>query len=270
LIVIFTAAVIGHLDPSWVPANKAYVDTLVRDIANPSTRDQYFPVWRCFDWFHGHSWAHGLFDVLDGKDQESSSEDTMHVYALKMWGAVTCDKNLEARYALFPFTFSPLLLNVDNPLILTCLLPDRTNLMLALQARSLQSYYLYTSSNTIQPAEFIPNKVAGILFENKIDHTTYFGTNIEYIQGIHMLPLLPHTPFIRTAAFVREEWETYFSNGRVESIQNGWRGILMGNLATVDPRGAFTFFSQGGFQPGWLDGGASLTWYLCYSAGECS
>jgi endo-1,3(4)-beta-glucanase len=142
--------------------------------------------------------------------------------------------------------------------------------MLALQARSLQSYYLYHSSNTIQPPEFTPNKVAGILFENKIDHTTYFGTNNEYIQGIHMLPLLPHTPFIRTPAFVREEWETYFSNGRVDGIQGGWRGILMGNLATVDPRGAFAFFDRGGFQPGWLDGGASLTWYLCYSAGECS
>ncbi|KAK4127201.1 glycoside hydrolase family 81 protein [Parathielavia appendiculata] len=238
LYLIYTAAVIGHLDPSWIHANKAYVDMLVRDIANPSTRDTYFPVWRAFDWFHGHSWAHGLFDVLDGKDQESSSEDTMHTYALKMWGAVSGDMNLEAR----------------------------SNLMLALQARSLQSYYLYNSTNTVQPREFIPNKVAGILFENKIDHTTYFGTNIEYIQGIHMLPLLPHTPFIRTPQFVREEWETYFSGGRVDSVQGGWRGILMANLATVDPRGAYAFFSRPDFQPGWLDGGQSLTWLLSYSA----
>ncbi|KAL2136084.1 hypothetical protein VTI74DRAFT_5490 [Chaetomium olivicolor] len=236
---IYTAAVIGHLDPSWLnSSNMAYVNTLVRDIANPSTRDQYFPVWRCFDWFHGHSWAHGLFDTLDGKDQESSSEDTMHAYAIKMWGAVSEDRNMEAR----------------------------GNLMLALQARSLQSYYLYLSYNTIQPPNFTPNKVAGILFENKIDHTTYFGTNIEYIQGIHMLPLLPHTPFVRTPDFVREEWETYFGNGRADAVQGGWRGILYGNYATVDPRGAYAFFSQGEFDAAWLDGGASLTWYLCYSA----
>ena len=94
---IYTAAVITHLDPTWLGHNKAYVDMLVRDIANPSPHDRWFPVWRCFDWFHGHSWAHGLFDSLDGKDQESSSEDTMHAYALKMWGAVTGDRNLEAR-----------------------------------------------------------------------------------------------------------------------------------------------------------------------------
>ena len=97
---IYTAAVIGHLDPSWVNDNKAYVNMLVRDVANPSTRDQYFPLWRNFDWFHGHSWAHGLSDTLDGNDQESSSEDTMHVYALKMWGSIIGDKNLEARYVI--------------------------------------------------------------------------------------------------------------------------------------------------------------------------
>jgi Predicted glycosyl hydrolase len=140
--------------------------------------------------------------------------------------------------------------------------------MLSVLARSLRSYYLYTSGNNIQPQMFTLNKVAGILFENKIDHTTYFGTNIEYIQGIHMLPLLPHTPLIRTPKFVREEWETYFSGGRIDAVQGGWRGILMGNYATVDPRGAYNFFAQERFDPAWLDGGASRTWYLCYAAGK--
>lgn len=140
--------------------------------------------------------------------------------------------------------------------------------MLAVQARSMQDYYLYTSSNKIQPPQFIGNKVAGILFENKVDHTTYFGTNAEYIQGIHMLPLLPHTPRIRTAEFVAQEWSTYFSGGRAEAVAGGWKGILFGNYATVNPRAAYAFFSQAGFDPGWLDGGASLTWYLCYAAGE--
>jgi endo-1,3(4)-beta-glucanase len=58
------------------------VNTLVRDIANPSTLDSYFPVSRMFDWYHGHSWAHGLYETFDGKDEESSSEDTMSAYAM--------------------------------------------------------------------------------------------------------------------------------------------------------------------------------------------
>jgi endo-1,3(4)-beta-glucanase len=85
------------LDPSWIPANKAYVNTLVRDYANPSVRDQYFPQWRSFDWYHGHSWAHGLFPSTDGKDQESSSEDMMQAYAVKMWGMVTGDAAMAMR-----------------------------------------------------------------------------------------------------------------------------------------------------------------------------
>jgi len=64
---ILAAAIIGHLDPSWIPINKPFVNTLVRDISNPSSKDKLFPVWRCFDWYHGHSWAHGLFESLDGK-----------------------------------------------------------------------------------------------------------------------------------------------------------------------------------------------------------
>lgn len=140
--------------------------------------------------------------------------------------------------------------------------------MLAIIARSLNQYYLYTSENNVQPSEFVGNRVAGILFENKCDHTTYFGANIEYIQGIHMLPLLPSTKLTRPANFVKEEWQTYFDKGRADKVEGGWKGILYGNLATVDPKAAWEFFSRRDFNPMWLDGGASLTWYLAYCAGE--
>lgn len=73
------------------------MNTLVRDVANPSAKDEVFPMWRNFDWYHGHSWAHGLYAAMDGKDQESSSEDVMHAYAIKMWGQVSGDANMEAR-----------------------------------------------------------------------------------------------------------------------------------------------------------------------------
>ncbi len=64
---VYAAAVIGHLDPSWISENKYYVNALVRDYANPSPKDKFFPVSRSFDWYHGHSWAHGLFESADGK-----------------------------------------------------------------------------------------------------------------------------------------------------------------------------------------------------------
>lgn len=95
---ILAAAVIGHLDKSWIAANRDYVNMLVRDTSNPSADDKIFPMWRSFDWYHGHSWATGLFASMDGKNQESTSEDMMHAYGLKMWGHVGGDAALEARY----------------------------------------------------------------------------------------------------------------------------------------------------------------------------
>ena len=168
---IHAAAIIGYLDPSWLNTNKDYVNALVRDVSNPSSVDQYFPVFRSFDWYHGHSWAKGLFESADGKDEESSSEDVMFAYALKMWGITIGDASMEAR----------------------------GNLMISVLTRSLQNYFLLESSNTNQPSQFIGNKVTGILFENKVDHTTYFGGNFEYVQGIHMIPLMPFSTLTRTS-----------------------------------------------------------------------
>jgi endo-1,3(4)-beta-glucanase len=238
---VYAAAVIAYLDPTWLVngTNKAWIDSLVRDYANPIEGDPYFPFSRNFDWYHGHSWAAGLFASADGKNQESSSEDTMASYALKMWGRISGDSAMEAR----------------------------GNLMLAVQRRSLADYYLYTSDNTVEPAEFIGNKAGGILFENKIDHTTYFGANVEYIEGIHMIPLMPFSTYTRQAEFVREEWDTYFEDS-ISTIPGGWRGILEANYAIIDPQASYDFFSNatGEIQQSCLDGGASLTWYLAYSA----
>lgn len=143
---VYSAAVIGYLEPEWLQqgTNRAWVDMLIRDYANPVSTDPYFPFSRMFDWYHGHSWAQGLYESADGKNEESSSEDAFSTFAIKMWGRTTGNANMEAR----------------------------GNLMLAVQARTLQNYFLMQSDNNVQPSRFIENKVSGIMFENKIDHTT--------------------------------------------------------------------------------------------------
>jgi endo-1,3(4)-beta-glucanase len=235
---VYTAAVIGYLDGDWLSQgdNKAWVNTLVRDFANPVT-DAYFPFQRSFDWFHGHSWAKGLFESGDGKDQESTSEDTFATYALKMWGKISGDLNMEAR----------------------------ANVQLAVQARSINNYFLLTSDNKNQPPQFLHNKNTGILFENKIDHTTYFGANPEFIQGIHMIPLNPSSAYTRSRQYAQEEWDTYFSQGRVDAVQGGWKAILYADLALIDPDTSYRFFADPEFNTP-LDGGASRTFYIAYAA----
>jgi endo-1,3(4)-beta-glucanase len=70
---VYAAAVIAHLDPSWLNqgVNKAWVNSLVRDFANSVDNDQYFPFSRNFDWYHGHSWASGLYASGDGNSRSS-------------------------------------------------------------------------------------------------------------------------------------------------------------------------------------------------------
>ena len=133
---IHAAAIIAYLDPSWLSGNKNWVDMLVRDTANPSPKeDKLFPFFRCFDWFHGHSWAKGLWESADSKDEESSSEDAFFAYAVMMWGHVTGDRAMKGR----------------------------GQLMLSVLARTLPSYFLMESGNVNQPANFIANKVAGVV-----------------------------------------------------------------------------------------------------------
>ncbi|KAG7728149.1 hypothetical protein KL933_002275 [Ogataea haglerorum] len=225
-------------DNSFLNFSKAWIETLIRDVANPSSEDPYFPVFRSFDFFNGHSFANGLFAHGDGKDEESSSEDYHCYYGIKLWGVVTGNSRL------------------DN---LACLI-------LGIEKRAMNMYMLYRSDNIVVPANFKANKVSGILFENKIDHATYFGMNKEYIHGIHMLPITPISSYIRDPQFVQEEWNEQLSSV-VGSLDDGWKGILMLNRALFDPKSSYEFFSAPDFQYKWLDNGMSRLWAVAFAAG---
>lgn len=81
-----------------------------------------------------------------------------------------------------------------------------------------------------------------------------------------MIPIGAHSGLTRKSTFVSEEWATYFSNGRADTADPAWRGILYGNLALADPQSSWAFFSQSGFDATWLDSGASRSWYLAIAA----
>lgn len=243
---VYTAAIIGYLDPEWLTrnnsANKIWVNTLIRDWANPSTEDPYFPFSRSYDWYHGHSWARGVLESENGKDQESSAEDAFSTYAIKMWGRAIGDPVMEAR----------------------------GNLQLAITARALQSYYLLDSNNTVQPPDFIGVRAAGILFDRLVNHTTYFGDQVSFVQGIHMLPINPSSAYTRKAAFVREEWDQYFAGNKSGSLTgDGFVGHVYVNLAIADMEGARESYEFMLRQPvnGSSVDGQSLAWNLAYTAG---
>ena len=52
---IYAAAVVSKYDPEWGRKYHEHVLLLVRDIANPSDEDQFFPKWRHKDWYENES-----------------------------------------------------------------------------------------------------------------------------------------------------------------------------------------------------------------------
>ncbi|KAF9428133.1 hypothetical protein BGZ94_003291 [Podila epigama] len=235
---IHTAAILRYLDPVWnEPQVNDFVGALLRDVANPSPEDTHFPVFRSFDWYMGHSWSQGIFVSLDGKDEESTSEDINLYYAMSLWGRVAGEPELE----------------------------KLGQVMLTIARRSIQDYFLLEVDNKNHPPAFIRNHVTGILFENKVDHISYFSPRIECIQGIQMIPATPALPLVRRKDFVQQEWDALLRS-RVDSIDDGWRSILMMNYATLDKVEAWRYFTERPNVP--LDDGMTKTWALFYVASQ--
>ncbi|CAN6613435.1 glucan endo-1,3-beta-D-glucosidase 2 [Trichomonascus vanleenenianus] len=239
---VHAAAVIGALDNeigdgTFVASVKPFVNALIRDVANPSSQDTYFPVFRHFDWFSGKSWAKGLLLSDDGKDEESSSEDYNFAYGMKLWGRLIGDGAMQSR----------------------------GDLMLAIMRRSMNTYMLFSNGNTVMPSQIIGNKVSGILFENKVVYSTYFGSNPEYIHGIHMIPFTPISNYIRPSSFCQQEWNAKLASV-VGPLTTGWKGVLEVDQALFSPQNAVNWLMQSKFNYGQIDGGMSRGWCLALAA----
>ena len=86
---------------------------------------------------------------------------------------------------------------------------------------------------------------------------------------IHAIPITSISSFIRTPTFTREEWDQKLK-AIVDSVNDGWKGIIMLNVALFDPNKAYEFFSSSSFSNNYLDNGQSKTWSLTYSGAFAS
>lgn len=241
---IYAAAVLVYHDQCFLNSIRDYVQDLIRDVNNPDPSDPYFPLFRNFDWFLGHSLATGLDTSMDGKNQESCSEDANFLYSIKVWAEVTNDPTLRAL----------------------------ADVQLCLFKRSINHYYYMAESNVDAPSRFKGNRVPGILFENKADYTTFFSDQKDAIHMIQVIPITPITPFIRSREFIWQEWTN--TGSPIESgnqicqiatkFANGYQTLLFTQYGIVDPVYAFKLIlkriSKGMNVP--LDDGISLSWIL--------
>ena len=86
---IYAAAAVAHFDEDWGKKNFENVLLLIRDFANPSPDDKYFPMYRMKDFYLGNSWASGIaMGYPNGRNQESSSEAIAAYEAVALFGSV--------------------------------------------------------------------------------------------------------------------------------------------------------------------------------------
>jgi len=209
---LYGAAALAKEDPSWAMENEEYILALARDIANPSLKDTYFPRFRHFDWYAGHSWASGLFEFGDSRNQESTTEAINAWYGLYLWGLATSNKNVE----------------------------NAGRLLLASEIRGAKTYWHMPNESSIYPLPFNNQKCVGIVWGDKVDAATWFGGSPIFVIGINTLPVTPITEEVFDKEFASELWDR--AANELEGHNSFWKSLLLSILAIVDPPTAWTEF----------------------------
>ena len=211
---IYAAAVLAHFDPSWAnPAIRDSVNTLVRDIANPSASDTYFARFRHTDWFEGHSWPAGLASAEDGRNQESTSEATNAWYGVALWGQAIGNTDIE----------------------------NNGRLLLAKEVQATHTYWFMPTASGIYPAGVMKSKkTIGIVAQNKVTTDTWFGSNPEYHTGIQALPFTPISEVHLEPNWALEAWTSRLAPNTPSGTTQSWLGYNYSLQAVNDPDTAWT------------------------------
>jgi len=220
---IFGAAVVSHFDPQWGRDFFEKVLLLVRNIANPSEDDSFFPVMRHKDVYQGHSWASGIATwVLNGRNQESSSESLAAYESVALYGKVMAKAFLELG-SREEFSRAVEVRRVGK-------------LMAASELRSAKKYYHVKREEEIKiyPSAYSPH-VVGIMWQTMAQFQTWFGNAPYLATGIQLLPLTPIAGQRDEIKWAKEMYPSLEDSCNADAIceEQGWSILQLGALATV-------------------------------------
>jgi endo-1,3(4)-beta-glucanase len=193
---------------AWATANRDKVLWLIRDIANPSREDPYFPRHRHMDFFVGHSWASGLFAFQDGRNQESTSEAVNAWHALYLFGEAIGDVRLS----------------------------QLGRLMRRVETVSAQTYWQIKTSSTAYQSPYKERSVVGILWSQKVEFATFFGETPAFVYGIQMLPFTAASEALLDPTWLSDAWPAIAP----EVDTGAWGNILTLGQAVIDPETAMS------------------------------
>ncbi|MQM15223.1 hypothetical protein Taro_048165 [Colocasia esculenta] len=212
---LYAIAVLTKLDPAWGRRYKPQAYALATDFMSlaEDPHPRYTRL-RCFDLWKLHSWAGGLTEFADGRNQESSSESVNAYYAAALMGLSYGDPELTA---------------VGSTLA-------------ALEIQAARTWWHVREEDGTYDAEFSrENRVLGILWANKRDSGLWFAPAEwrECRVGIHVLPLLPITEALfQDIGFVKALVGWVASALKREGVGEGWKGFAYAMEGMLDKKAA--------------------------------
>ncbi|XP_074328883.1 glucan endo-1,3-beta-D-glucosidase [Apium graveolens] len=200
---LYGIAVLAKIDPAWGRKFKPQAYTLMADFMNLGRRaNSNYPRLRCFDLWKLHSWAGGLTEFADGRNQESTSEAVNGYYSAALMGLAYGDTHL---------------VTIGSTLS-------------ALEIQSAQTWWHVREGDNMYPEEFTrENRVVGVLWANKRDSGLWFAPPDwkECRLGIQLLPLLPISEVLFSdVKFARELVGWTIPALAREGVGEGWKGFV--------------------------------------------
>lgn len=236
--ILYAAAILGKLDPSFVKKFGDKVDAISFDVTYNSNFDShaaddvFFPSARHKIWFDGHSFASGLFPFGNGKSQESSSEAVNCYYGAYLWSLV--------RHGA-----------AADPSSDTSSQTDYARLLLATEIRGAKTYWHMLPPDTaptskampsVYSARFSKNYMVGNLGMLDAVCRTWFGTQELYVLLINVLPVTAATGELFGKTYATEEYKNVL--GPLKEVEMAWKGFVVAIQGILDPQAAWASAKQ--------------------------
>ncbi|KAF7811228.1 putative endo-1,3(4)-beta-glucanase [Senna tora] len=237
---IYAIAVLAKIDPNWGQKHKPQAYSLVQDFMNlGTTKNPNYPRVRCFDFYKLHSWAAGLTEFVDGRNQESTSEAVNAYYSAALMGLAYGDSSLVSTGST----------------------------LAAMEILAAQTWWHVEEEEgkKIYEESFVKeNRIVGVLWNNKRDSALWWASAEcrECRLLIQVLPLLPITETLFSdVGYVKElvEW-TVGSGEKEKDVEDGYKGFIYAMEGVYDRESALKKIRKlEGF-----DDGNSMSNLLCW------
>ncbi len=220
---IYATSIAAQFYPEWGIKTFEWYMSLIRDIANPSPSDIYFPMFRHKDWYLGSSWALGIATLggvpyMNGRNQESSSEAVNAYHGVALYGQQMSQI----------FASRGQMANAE----IARLAQDTGRVLMSTEIRSAKTYWHVLppgigNYERIYPLAYTPY-VVGMVWQELVQSQTWFGAQPWKVMGIQMIPITGTSVELIDATWMEQALPSFEESCSIdrECKEMGWSQLV--------------------------------------------